>query len=122
MHNNLRTVEFSTVASGEDYAGVLGISVSAICGHSIWNDSSCDMEPPVVVVLNGHVRVEVSHLYLLLEGDLEDAHTEIELIYKNAHDTRPGSMRTPGHGRPTNSYRGARNVASLHGCHYVISI
>ena len=57
---NLRTVKLSTVASGEDYTGILGISVCAISSYSIRNNTSCDTEPSVVVVLDGHVGV--SHL------------------------------------------------------------
>lgn len=56
MHNGPRTVKFSTVASGEDYAGVPGISVCAVCGHSIWNNPPCDTEPSMVIVLNGHAE------------------------------------------------------------------
>lgn len=56
MQNNPRTVELSTVASGEDYAGVFGITVCTVCSYSIRNNSSRDTESPVVVVLNGHVH------------------------------------------------------------------
>lgn len=56
MHRNTLTAKLSTVASGEYYAGILRISVCAISSYSIWNNSSCDTKPPMVVVLNGHVQ------------------------------------------------------------------
>lgn len=52
--NLVRTVKLPAIASGEHYAGVLGVSICAIGSYSIRNNTSCDTEPTMVVVLDGH--------------------------------------------------------------------